>query len=100
MISINKKIIALCDERGWTLYELSNRACLTQSTLSSSINRDTPPKIETLKSICDAFGITLSQFFQEDEQAEILTKAEKELIYVFRTMPEEKKKAIIDLLKN
>ena len=98
MIEVNKKILRLCDERGWSTYELANRADLPQTTLTSSINRDAAPKIDTLERICEAFGITLAQFFFEDEAIEVLSKEEKELIRLYRLASQKKKEALLDLL--
>ena len=95
---INQKISDMCFSRGWSFYDLALEAGLTQSTISSSINRDNPPKIETLQCICDAFGITLSQFFLDDEQIEVLSPSEKELISLFRKLSEEKKQALLKLI--
>ncbi len=81
------------------MYELAQEAGITQSTLTSMIKRGSPPKIDTLECICEAFGITLAQFFMEDEQLEVLSKNEKELISLFRKIPEVKRQALIDLLK-
>ena len=100
MNAINKKICSMCDERGWSTYELAERADLTYSTLNSSINRDAAPKIDTLERICDAFGNTLSQFFQNNEQIEYLSADEKELIRIYRLTSPKKKKALLDLLEN
>ena len=80
MIAINRKILALCDERNWSTYELAKRADITHSTLNSALNRDTAPKIDTLEILCKAFGITLAQFFNDGEQTEVLTEAECELL--------------------
>lgn len=99
-MDINKKILDLCYERDWSIYDLANESLITQSTLSSIFSRGNPPKIDTLKCLCDAFGITLAQFFLEDEETEILSKKEKELIALFRKLPESKQQAIIELLKN
>ena len=99
MIYINKRIIEMCEKRGWTTYTLANKADITHSTLNSAINRDAAPKIETLQRICEAFGITLAQFFVEDEQLEILTMDEKELVSDFRKLSDDKKKALLALLK-
>ena len=99
MVYINKLISKLCDERHWTLYTLSEKTDIPYSTLNSSVNRDAPPKIETLERICEAFGISLAQFFIEDEEIEVLNKKEKELVALFRKLPEEKQKALIELLK-
>ena len=73
MIFVNEKINRMCEARGWTLYQLSDRTEIPYSTLNSAINRNAAPKIDTLQRICDAFGISLAQFFMEDEQLEILS---------------------------
>ena len=75
-MDINKRIDELRFERGWSMYELAQETGLTQSTLSSIMKRGNPPKIETLQCICEAFGLTLAQFFLEDECSEILTQQE------------------------
>ena len=98
-MDINKKIEELRFQRGWSVYELAQKAGIAQSTLTSMANRGNPPKIDTLICICEAFGITLSQFFMEDEQLEVLSKNEQELISLFRKLPTNKKQALIQLLK-
>ena len=100
MIAINRKILSLCDERNWSTYELAIRADITHSTLNSALNRDTAPKLDTLQRICDAFGITLAQFFIDDEQIEVLSYDEKELIARYRKLPIEKRNALMKLLDN
>lgn len=98
MNAINKKIWDMCRERKWSIYELAKRTDLTYSTLNSSINRNAAPKIDTLERICEAFGITLAQFFFEDEAIEVLSKEEKELIRLYRLASQKKKEALLDLL--
>ena len=98
-MDINKKIEKLRFQRGWSMYELAQEVGITQSTLTSMIKRGNPPKIDTLESICEAFGITLAQFFMEDEQLEVLSRNEKELVSLFRKISDVKQRALIDLLK-
>ncbi len=98
-MDINKKIEDMRFQRGWSMYELAQEAGITQSTLTSMIKRGNPPKIDTLECICEAFGISLAQFFMEDEQLEVLSKDEKELISLFRKLPKAKQQALIDLIK-
>ena len=97
-MNINQKIIELCNKRGWSIYELALQSGITQSSLNSMLHRGNPPKIENLKCICEAFGITLSQFFLENETTEILTPKEKELISLFRKLPEAKQQALLNLI--
>ncbi len=97
-MDIINKIKKLQEERGWSDYELAIQATLTQSTIASMKSRHSAPKIETLQAICNAFNMTLSQFFSEDEQSVLLTKEEKLLIDNFRKLNPDKQKALIDLL--
>lgn len=92
------KIEELRVSRGWSVNKLASEALLTQSTLSSMYKRNTPPKLEVLISICDAFGISLSQFFQENSNTENVTEKEKQLLIGFRKLKKNKKEALITLL--
>lgn len=67
-MDILKRIVDLRTERNWTEYQLAERSGLTQSTISSWYRKNMLPTIPSLSKICDAFGITLSQFFLEDEK--------------------------------
>ena len=98
-MDVNKKIEKLRFQRGWSTYELAQESGITQSTLTSMIKRGNAPKIDTLECVCEAFGITLAQFFMEDEQIDLLSKNEKELLSLFRSLSEVKKRALLDLLK-
>ena len=50
-----------------------------------------------LQRICEAFGITLAQFFLEDEKIEVLSDKEKQILSLFRKLSPEKQKALIEL---
>ncbi len=65
-----EKIDKLRIERGWTINNLAMEAMLTQSTINNLYSRKSEPKLSTLTSICNAFGITLSEFFLEETQKE------------------------------
>ena len=97
-MNVNKKIEELRFQRGWSMYELAQESGITQSTLTSLIKRGNPPKIDTLQCICDAFGITLAQFFMDEEHLEILSEDEKKVVELFRKLPQNKRHALIDLL--
>ncbi|MEG9430211.1 MAG: helix-turn-helix transcriptional regulator, partial [Christensenellaceae bacterium] len=65
MIDVLERILELKNERGWSLYKLADEAMLTQSTLSNMFTRKTMPSLYTLNQICEAFGITMSEFFND-----------------------------------
>lgn len=61
--TIYNRILELCEEYGWTMNRLAEMSGMTQSTIYSYRYRNSIPKVETLIAICDALGITLTNFF-------------------------------------
>ena len=97
IMDIIKRINGLRNERNWSINNLAMEAGITQSTLSSILCRNSLPKIDTLQCICNAFGLTLSQFFLEDEKVEILSESEKEMLQCFRKLSPKQQKALIEV---
>lgn len=89
------KIRELQGSRGWTDYKLAQEADISAATLSSLFQRNNPPKLDTLQSLCKAFGLTLAQFFLEDEKIEVLSDTEKEMLKVFRKLSTKQQQALI-----
>ncbi len=92
------RIKELLDERSWSMYQLARKANIQQSTLSNLFIRNNAPTIPTLEKICDAFGITIVEFFGGDKN--FRTDEEKELLFLWNKLPKESKDAIIALLKS
>lgn len=62
------RIRQLCNERGITPNGLSNLAAVPQSTIKSILNGESNnPGSVTIKKLCDAFEITLGEFFSTAE---------------------------------
>ena len=99
-MDILRKIDDLRIERGWTFYKLSEESGIVSGTLFNMFSRKTLPSITTLQALCDAFGISMAQFFQENENDLLLSEQEKNLIEDFRTMSTKDKKAVIALIQN
>ena len=91
-MEVLEKIEKLRKEKGWSINYLAMESGLTQSTLNNLYSRNTEPKISTLRAICGAFGITLSEFFKEEEN-------EDELIRRVKTLSQENKTALLQILK-
>lgn len=98
-MDILERIKALQKEKGWTNYQLAQEAAMTQSTLTNMFARKTLPSVTTLIAICDAFEITLSQFFSENETTPILSSEEITLIQKYRQLS-KKNKNVINILIN
>lgn len=98
-MEILERIRQLIDERGWTNYRLTEEAQLNNSTLQHMFERGTMPSISTLTAICGAFGITLSQFFCEDDGSVILSDEERRLVQTFRKLNQRDRNIIARVLE-
>lgn len=95
----NERIKKLMEERSWTEYRLAKESGLSQSTIANLFNRNTVPSITTLESICQGFGITLSQFFAETDLVE-LSQEQKVLFDKWLYLTKEQKEIILKLIDN
>lgn len=96
-MNVIERIEELRNARGLSVNKLAEKAGISQSTLSSALNRNSLT-VETLERICEGLGITTSAFFMTDEQKETVSAQEKILLDEFRKLTIEKKKALIALL--
>lgn len=92
-MDILSRIDELRKEKGWSINNLAMEAGLTQSTVNNLYARNSEPKLSTLRAICDALGISLSDFFKEEKDAD------DELIRRVKALAPENKKALLQLLK-
>ena len=100
-MDILKKITELRIERNWTEYELAERSELTQSTISSWYRKNLIPSIPSLERICNACGITLSQFFLESECfSEQLSKEQVEILKSWNRLTKEQQRKLTDFLNS
>lgn len=72
MINVLERITTMREARHWTEYQLAEKSGLTQSTISSWYRKNMYPSIPSLIKICDAFDISLSQFFLDEDNNTVL----------------------------
>ena len=99
MKNILAVILRYREERGWTEYQLAERADLPQSTISSWYRRNIVPSVSSLEKVCTAFGITLSQLFAEGENGAVtLTDSQHRLIAQWARLSKEQQEAVLTLI--
>jgi len=86
-------------ERDLSVYRLAELSGINQSTLANTFSRGTIPSITHLEMICDTLGITMSQFFAEDDAPLSLSPREKALIEGYRKLPPPTQSAIGNFIK-
>ena len=97
-MDIRQRLIELQRQHGWSDYKIAKEAGLSPNTVSNIYRRGNTPSMVTLEALCEAFGITLSQFFAEGNMVEI-TPDLKELFDAWVNLTPDQKKAAINMLK-
>ena len=82
--NVADRVLELCKARSWSLYRLAHEADMPYSSLSTVLYK--------IEKICSGFGITLSQFFSEENELAKLTVDERECLSHWAQIgPEDKK---------
>lgn len=64
--NVNKRILELCKQRNWTEYKLAKETKIPNSSINAMFKHNHMPTIHNIQKICDAFQVTLSQFFDSE----------------------------------
>ena len=97
-MNISQRIKELANARGWSEYRLVKESKLAASTISNIYHRNTIPSIPTLEIICNTFGISLSQFFSNDNMIS-LTEEQSELLEHWASISPEQKRTLLEHIK-
>lgn len=96
---ILKHIEELCELRKWSRYTLAIKSGLSRSTISNLFKRTNQPTFSTLYKICEAFEITLAQFFEPDKFLDF-TLEQVEIINTYNMLTENEKNIVKLFLKS
>ena len=98
-MDVKERLIQLQKQRGWTDYKIAKEAGLSSNTVSNIYRRNNVPSLPTLEALCKAFGITMAQFFAEDDLVE-LTPEIRELVDKWTALTDEQRAAVWQILKS
>lgn len=96
---ILKKIEEERLKRNWSEYTLAKNSGITQSTISTWYRKSLQPSIASLEKICKGFGISLSEFFKDDQNNTNLTPSQIEMISLWESLSPNQREKIIMLIK-
>lgn len=91
---IANRIKELCDKKQMTMYALSKKTGISQSSLSNLMKRGSTPTFYTLDRICDGLGITLPQFFSDDIGKLELSSEQKKVLRTWESLTDKEKEAV------
>ncbi len=85
------RINQLCHDRSWSYYRLAKESGIPYSTLNTMLHKTYVPTVPSLMKICDGFGITLSQFFNLQDEKAKLTKRQQTCLKHWDALDEQGK---------
>ncbi|MCI8814082.1 MAG: helix-turn-helix transcriptional regulator [Lachnospiraceae bacterium] len=91
---ITNRIKELCEKKQMSMYALSKKSGISQSSLSNLMKRGSTPSFFTLDKICDGLGITLAQFFSNDREVLDITEEQKKVLQVWDLLTDKQKQAV------
>lgn len=94
------RIAELCEKRGYTKYRLSQLTDMSQTALANILNKRSVPTVVTLERICDAFDITLAQFFTENGGRLNLTEDQNEILEVWDGLESKEKEILMTFIRS
>ena len=94
------RIKNLCNEKNWTVYRLSIESDVPYSTLSTMFKKTNIPTIPTLMKLCNALGITMSQFFTDSPKLVELTDEQFQMFQKWIGLSTEQKYLLLKIIEN
>lgn len=92
------RIKELMEERGWTLYRLSQESGIAITTLINLLHHSKQPALQTIEIICESMEITLAEFFTRPSEPGGFTAEQLKLFALWDSLTEEQRSAVLELL--
>lgn len=98
-MNVPDRLKQLMDERNLTMYALAKASGVHWQTIKNLFSRTSNPTVATMTCICKGLGITMSQFFlEEDEAAAALTEEQSRWLARLAAVSDRERKIISDIL--
>lgn len=84
-------------KKGISVYKLYRLSDISENHIRSIERGEKQPTVAKLKALTDALDISLSEFFNEDEEhINYLSEKEKRLLDLYRNLPPDKADILVD----
>lgn len=94
-MDIANRLKQLRADRGYSLYYISKITGIAGQHVKGMEEGSRQPTIDTLQRLLTVYGLTLSEFFNENKNAYFPTDKERQLLENFRIMNDEKSEALL-----
>lgn len=90
-MDVIKRVDDLCKLHNMSKYRLSQITGISQSAFSKLSRQQSSLSVDTIQRICNAFGISMAQFFEESDAYPDLTPQQLRLLAYWDKLSNEKK---------
>jgi len=91
------RIDSLRVEQSYSIYELAQKSDVSENTLKKIFKKQSFPNVYTIYRLCQAFNITLSEFFMHDNNNRAFSKKELELLDRFIQLSPKAQDALLEI---
>ena len=95
----NKRITDLLALRQWSIYRLARESHINHSTIVNMIHRNNLPTVATVELVSAGFGISLQQFFSEEDDPTALTPEQQSLFFQYHDVSPAQREAVLHLME-
>ena len=94
------RITELRNERGWTNHRMAIEAGISSPTVTNWYNtRKSEPSLNAIISLCEAFEISLSDFFNPNKEYNVLTPFQKEMLSEICQLSKAERDSLLQYIK-
>lgn len=100
MNKVLQRIDSICQQKCISKYKLAKDSNIPYTTIANAFRNDTMPTILTLENICNGLGVTMSQFFNENESRNtILTNDQKRVLDMLELLDRNGQEKVISYMQ-
>lgn len=99
-MDVLQRIKDLMELHHWSKYILAKQSNVDTPTINNMFQCNSIPTIPTIEKIAAAFGLTLSQFFAEDEEPYPLTPEQRAVVEAWSFLTPTQRELTLNLMLN
>ena len=96
---IPKRVKEIMQQTQDSKYRLAQLTDMSQTALGNIINKKSIPTVPTLERICDAFGISIAQFFAGEGMRPDLTDEQEELLEIWDDLNADERRILMNFVR-
>ncbi len=99
-MNVGNRLKKIRENKNISIYKLSQDSEVSESHIRNLERGNKSATVETLEMLVKSLGLTMAEFFNEDDNVTYPSAQEKILLNYYRTLPEKTAQAVIMFCEN